>query len=90
MLLEPGGSDLAPGLLLSQSLVTMVNGVTYVPVVNVGVRGATVHAKQVLGKLHQVEGIEGQQLNFVGEDEEVAHVTVVNVHRVMGSHVPIS
>lgn len=64
MLLEPGGSDLAPGLLLSPSFV--VNGVTYVPVVNVGVTGATVHAKQVLGKLHQVEGIEGQQLNFVG------------------------
>lgn len=66
MLLEPGGSDLAPGLLLSPSLVTVVNGVTYVPVVNVGVTGATVHAKQVLGKLHQVEGIEGQQLNLLG------------------------
>ncbi len=46
MLLEPGGSDLAPGLLLSQSLVTVVNGVTYVPVVNVGFRGATVHANR--------------------------------------------
>lgn len=81
MLLEPGGSDLAPGLLLSPSLGTVVNGVTYVPVVNVGVTGATVHAKQ---------GIEGQQFNFVGEGEEVAHVTVVNVHTVMGSHGPIS
>lgn len=46
MLLEPGGSDLAPGLLLSPSLVTGVNGVTYAPVVHVGVPGATVHAKQ--------------------------------------------
>jgi len=64
MLLEPGGSDLAPGLLLSPSLVTVANGVTYVPVVNVGVTGATVHAKQVLDRIHQVEGIEGQQLNF--------------------------
>jgi len=34
MLLEPGGSDLAPGLLLSPSLVTVDNGVAYVPVVN--------------------------------------------------------
>ncbi len=90
MLLEPGGSDLAPDLLLSPSLVTVVNGVTYVPVVNVGATGATVHAKQVLGKLHQVEGIEGQQLYCVGEGEEVAHVTVVNVHTVMGSPMPIS
>lgn len=44
----------------------------------------------MLGKLHHVEGIEGQQLNFVGEGEEVAHVTVVNAHTVMGSHMPVS
>lgn len=73
MLLEPGGSDLAPGLLLSLSLLCMVNEVAYVPVVNVGATSATVHSKQVLGMLHSVEGIEGQQLSFDGEGENVAH-----------------
>lgn len=87
MVLEPGGSDLAPGLSLSPSLV--INGVTHVPIVNVGSTGATVHAKQVLGTVYQVEEIEGQQLNFVGEGEEVAHVTVVSANTAMRSPVPI-
>ncbi|KAK5913556.1 hypothetical protein CgunFtcFv8_008079 [Champsocephalus gunnari] len=69
MLLEPGGSDLAPGLLVSPSLVTVENGVAFVPVVNVGATGAAVHFKQVLGTLHFVEGIEGSELSF--EEEHV-------------------
>lgn len=84
-MLEPGGSDLAPGLLLSPALVSVSNGVTYVPVVNVGATGATVHSKQVLGMLHLVTGIDGQQLSFEGENEEVA---CVNLHSIRGSPVP--
>ncbi|KAF3833281.1 hypothetical protein F7725_026946, partial [Dissostichus mawsoni] len=67
MLLEPGGSDLAPGLLLSPSLVAVENGVVFVPVVNVGATGAAVHCKQVFGTLHVVEGIEGSELSFEEE-----------------------
>lgn len=82
MLLEPGGSDLAPGLLLSPALVSVCNGVTYVPVVNVGATGATVHPKQVLGMLHSVTGIDGQQISFEGENEEV---TCVSIYSIRGS-----
>lgn len=76
MLLEPGGSDLAPGLLLSPSLLSVINGVTYVPVVNVGATGATVHSKQVLGMLHSVVDIQAEQLRFEGENGEVALVSI--------------
>ncbi len=89
-MLEPGCSELAPGLLLSPSLVRVINGVTHVPIVNVGTTGTTVHAKQVLGRLYQVEEVEGQQLNFVGESEEVVHVTIVSANTAMGSHMSIS
>ena len=78
MLLEPGGSDLAPGLLMSPALVTVSKGVAYVPVVNVGATGATVHSKQVLGVLHLVEGIEEPQLHFEEGSTEVAQVTLVS------------
>lgn len=71
-----GGSDLAPGLLLFPSLVTIDNGLAYVPVVNVGATGA--HPKQVLGMLHQVEGVEGEQLDFEEGSDEVAQVTLVS------------
>lgn len=75
MLLEPGGSDLAPGLLLTPALLHVFNRVTYVPVVNVGATGTTVHSKQVLGVLHSIEGVDGQHLSFEGENEEVAWVS---------------
>ena len=90
MLLDPGGSDLAPGLLLFPCLVTVNNGVAYVPVVNVGATGANVHSKQVLGMLHVVEGIEEEQLCFKKGSEEVAQVTVVSTQAAAGPPVTIS
>ena len=84
MLLEPGGSDLAPGLLMSPALVTVTNGVAYVPVVNVGTTGATVHSKQVLGALHLVEGVEEPQLHFDEGDKQVAQVSLVSAQAAVG------
>jgi len=87
MLLEPGGSDLAPGLLLSVSSLSVSNGLTCVPVVNVGATGDTVHSKQVLGMLHSVVDVQAELLRFEGENGEVS---LVNIHTAGEPPVPIS
>lgn len=66
MLLDPGGSDLAPGLLLSPSLVTVDNGVAHVPVVNVGKQWV----KELLQRYNHVFAKHEGEL---GCTEEIVH-----------------
>lgn len=78
MLIEPGGSDLAPGLLLFPVLVAVTNGVACVPVVKIRVSGSSVYLRQILGMRQLVEVVKGEnQCHLMEEGEKSIQVAVV-------------
>ena len=85
-LLEPTAEDethLPSGVLLSPSLLTIENGLAYVPVVNVSSTVAYLPSKAPLGELHGgVHTVSKDEplMHFYGEDSEQCQVASIDVH----------
>lgn len=65
--LEPTDSDethLPPGVLLSHALLAMENGLTHVPVVNVGTQVAYLQPRALLGALYPADILDVSEVDF--------------------------
>lgn len=83
--LEPIDSDethLPPGVLLSHALLTMDNGVTNIPVVNVGTQIAYLQPRALLGGLYLADMFDSEVIDFEERWTPDGWITSIEQHTV--------